>query len=156
MNMKKITVFHGTIQKHLGSIKKNGLNDNSNSSGANWYMVSTDFASALYHASPEKNESAIVIEIELEIKEKFDGLLTHTPYLWNPHVRSESSAWFGLYKSIPPSCIKKVHKIENNLYLKQKEMGMDTCATGIDGEFSFNKDSFLNSKKDLIRKRRNK
>ncbi len=128
--MNKITVYHGTTKNHLDNIKEKGLFD-INNCGAGWYMVSSDFASALFHASPEKDDKAVVVEFELEIKETHRGLFTHTPYLWNPEVRNDNSAWFGIYKPIPPICIKKVHEIDYDIYIKQKSLGLDKSATNI-------------------------
>lgn len=53
-----ITVYHGTKPKWVNKIKKNGLLD---ITGYNqgWYMVSTDFESALFHAYSEINEPKV-------------------------------------------------------------------------------------------------
>ena len=60
-----IKVFHGTKPKFVNDIKNNGLIDKSGYNQG-WYMVSTDFESALFHAHPD-NDNGDVYVIEFEI-----------------------------------------------------------------------------------------
>ena len=120
--MKKITVYHGTMEKHIDSIKEKGL-EGEERLGANWFMVATDFASALYHASPDENKEAIVFEFEVEIEPH--PIFKGHPYLWEPSVRHEESSWYGIKETIPTSSIKKIHRVPYEEYLLQKEMGFD-------------------------------
>lgn len=118
---KMLRVYHGTSLKNLESILEKGLI--SESRGANWYMVSDDIESALFHCSPNKDEDAIVLEFEIPIKPSFKGIFTHTPYLWNPQPMGNDNNWYGLYENIPSEFIKKVHRISHDVYMNQKSLG---------------------------------
>jgi hypothetical protein len=120
--MKKITIYHGTMDKHISSINEKGL-EGDERLGANWFMVATDFSSALFHATPEEGQDAVIFEFEVEIEAHpfFKG----DPYLWEPNIRNESSSWYGIKETIPVSCIKKIHKVPYEDYLKQKDAGLD-------------------------------
>jgi hypothetical protein len=120
--MKKITIYHGTNEHHIKNIEKNGL-EGDEKLGANWFMVATDFSSALYHSSPDFNKEAIVFEFEIELEEHpfFKG----HPFLWEPNVRNEESTWYGIKQTIPVDSIKKIHKISYEDYKKQKTNGLD-------------------------------
>lgn len=116
---ENIIVFHGTMNKKIDTIKRDGLKSTIKSS--TWYMLSTDFHSALYHATPEENDKTIpVIEFEIPLENKrWHGY----PYLWRPFVRDETSSWFALKEVIPPKFIKKIHNIPYETWRKQKDKG---------------------------------
>lgn len=116
-----ITVYHGTKPKFITNIKQNGLIDKSGYNQG-WYMVSTDFESALFHAHPDENDNNVYV-VEFEIpnneNERWDGY----PYLWEGQKMKDNSTWFALMKQIPKEFIKKIHKIDYNTWIKQKESG---------------------------------
>ena len=114
----KITVYHGTHPKYVEAIKSQGLR--SKSLGPNWYMVATDFGSALYHATPEEQGDAVVFEFEVPVENtKWDGY----PYFWPEHKRNENSSWFALKEPLGKELIKKVHYISYEDFIKQKNKG---------------------------------
>lgn len=122
----RITVFHGTMPKKVDSIKQNGLQAPSSMGydSAGWYMVSTDFASALFHANIEKGEKAPVFEFEVPCEGyfkspeniKWEGY----PYFWPPYERSAESKWFALKQPIPSGMIKKIHYINYDEWIQRK------------------------------------
>ena len=116
-----IKVFHGTKPKFVNDIKNNGLIDKSGYNQG-WYMVSTDFESALFHAHPD-NDNGDVYVIEFEIPnnkiDRWDGY----PYLWKGQKMKDNSTWFALMKQIPKEFIKKIHKIDYNKWINQKNVG---------------------------------
>lgn len=118
--IRTITLFHGTIAKKVDGIIENGLI--SPMTSASWYMTATDMGSALFHASPEPGEKAVVIEFKVEVSNQpWEGY----PLLWPPYDRCEGSKWFALAEVIPSENIVQVHEISNEIYLKQKEIGFD-------------------------------
>lgn len=117
-NKGSITVYHGTHPKYVNDIKSQGLK--SKALGPNWYMVATDFESALYHATPEGENDVVVFEFEVPVENtKWEGY----PYFWPPYERSEKSSWFALKEPLGNELIKKVHHISYEDYLKQKSKG---------------------------------
>lgn len=116
---KTITVYHGTHTKHVEKIKKDGLVSNVGYYNAGWYMVSTDFESALFHATPIENGEVYVFEFEIPI---VDGRWFGYPYLWKPYVRSDNSMWFALKEPIPAKYIKQVHEVKYQDWLEQKSL----------------------------------
>lgn len=120
-NNQIITVFHGTSQKKAAGIELNGLNGGSMGySNAGWYMVSTDFESALFHATAEEGEQAIVFEFEVPIdNHRWEG----NPYFWPPYKRNETSKWFALKQPIEKKLIKKIHHVSYGDFLLQKQEG---------------------------------
>jgi len=115
---KTLTVYHGTNSKHVNDIKKQ-LKSPTGYHSAGWYMVATDFESALFHATPEKNKDAIVFEFEVPLtNEKWFGY----PYFWPAFERNKKSSWFALKKTLPKDFIKKIHKIKYKDWLKQKDL----------------------------------
>jgi RNA:NAD 2'-phosphotransferase (TPT1/KptA family) len=122
--MNTITLYHGTIEKKLDSILSTGIERNARL-GAQWYMLATDFASALFHASPDRDEEAIVVEVKVPIEPTHSGMFSHTPHLWNPHRRNENSEWLALFKDIPAKHIQCVHRVSHADFLAQKLAGMD-------------------------------
>jgi hypothetical protein len=120
-NQKYLTVFHGTKPKFIEKIKNNGLEDKTGYNQG-WYMVSTDFESALFHAHPDtENTDVYVIEFEIPIKDndRWEGY----PFLWKGQKMKDNSMWFALMKPIPKDYIKKIHKIPYTSWIKQKEVG---------------------------------
>lgn len=116
-----IKVFHGTKPKFVNNIKNNGLIDKLGYNQG-WYMVSTDFESALFHAHPDENDNNVyVIEFEIPNNEndRWDGY----PYLWKGQKMKDNSTWFALMKQIPKEFIKKIHKIDYNKWINQKNVG---------------------------------
>lgn len=113
-----ITVFHGTSQKKAKGIETSGLNGGSMGySNAGWYMVSTDFASALFHATAEEGEDAIVFEFKVPVdNNRWEG----NPYFWPPYNRTEDSKWFALRKPLESSLIKDIHHVSYDDFLLQK------------------------------------
>ncbi len=120
-NNKTITVYHGTKPKFIENIKENGLTDNTGYNQG-WYMVSTDFESALFHAhSDENNDYVFVIEFEIPIEE--NNRWYGYPYLWKGYKRDDNSTWFALMQKLPAHFIKKIHKISYDNWIKQKNIG---------------------------------
>lgn len=116
-----LIVFHGTQPKFLNLIKQNGLIDKTGYSQG-WYMVSTDFESALFHALPDENKDYVYVfefEIPNNKNDRWDGY----PYLWKGQKMKDNSMWFALMKQIPKKHIKKIHKIKYSNWIKQKERG---------------------------------
>jgi len=116
-----ITVYHGTHNKKTKSIESSGLEaQGMGYTHPQWYMVSTDFESALFHATPEEGGSAVVFEFEVPLSnQKWEGF----PYFWPPYERSDKSKWFALKQPLDSSLIKKIHYVDYSDYLKQKERG---------------------------------
>lgn len=116
-NNEFTTVFHGTHPKFVDSIKKNGLIDKTGYNQG-WYMISTDFESALYHSNSDENDNIYVIEFKIPNNEsdKWDGY----PYLWKGYERNDKSTWFALKKPLPKEFIQKIHKVDYKTWLNQK------------------------------------
>ena len=112
-------VYHGTSLKKVDSIKSSGLQAGSMGyQSASWYMVSTDFESALFHAVAEDGQQAPVIEFEVPCDNtKWDGY----PYFWPPYERSENSKWFALKEPLPTKFIKKIHYVNYEDFIKRKQ-----------------------------------
>jgi len=122
--IKTIRVFHGTIPKFVDGIKKNGLEDRSGTPyQQGWYMVATDFESALFHANPsdENKDSVYVFEFNIPITEN-DRWVGY-PYLWKGEKRDDNSTWFALMKKIPSKFISKIHKISYDEWIDRKNKG---------------------------------
>lgn len=116
---KTITVYHGTNPKFVDNINQNGLVSNMGYNNANWFMVSTDFASALFHAtaSDDSNIPVYVIEFQVPVtNEKWEGY----PYFWPAYNRSNESEWFSLKQPLPSNFIKKIHEVPYDEWLKIK------------------------------------
>lgn len=104
----------------MNSIKSRGL-ENRVGYMPNWYMLSEDFESALYHAVATENKPAIVFEFRIPIeshKRRWKGY----PYLWEGDS-SGGNTWYGLMKAIPSKFIKKIHKVSYDKWLQQKNDG---------------------------------
>ena len=116
-----LTVYHGTNIKKLNDIKRNGLLSPKGYDDAGWYMVATDFESALFHATALKEgEKVIVFEFKVPVtNEYWDG----NPYFWPPSKRSGRSKWYALQKPIPKNFIKKIHYVDYDDWGKQKLLG---------------------------------
>lgn len=120
-----LKVFHGVKggNKKISSIKSNGLIDSTYQYGnPEWFMVSTDFESALYHASPS-NDGGDVYVIEFEIPlvggAKWEGY----PFLWKAYDRAGKSKWYSLKMKIDSEFIKRIHRESNDDWVKQKGLG---------------------------------
>lgn len=119
LNENEIIIFHGTLYKFLEKIKNNGL-VSKKYYDAEWFMASTDFESALFHATPNEGESAYVIEFKVPLtNEKWEGY----PYFWPPYVRKNGEKWFALKKPLSPELITNVHAVDYEKYLEQKNKG---------------------------------
>lgn len=115
----KIIVYHGTLKKFIKPIETDGLK-HTNYSDPNWFMVSTDFESALFHATPIEGGEVYIIEFQVPIiNEKWFGY----PYFWPPFERNEKSKWFALKQPLSNNLITKVHNIPYSQFLKQKKIG---------------------------------
>jgi hypothetical protein len=117
-NEKYLTLYHGTILKNLPKIEKNGLVSNLGYS-ASWYMLSTDFESALYHANTiNEGDKVPVIEFHIPITEtnRWDGY----PFVWTEEKRNDKSSWYAPMQEIPKEFIHKIHYVSYNNWLKQK------------------------------------
>lgn len=114
-------VYHGTSLKKVEEIKSKGLNAGSMGyQSAGWYMVSTDFASALFHATAEDGHQAPVFEFEVPVDNtKWEG----HPYFWPPYERNSESKWFALKQPLPNKFIKKIHYVDYDNFIKQKNEG---------------------------------
>lgn len=116
-----ITVYHRTKPKFVNHIKRDGLIDKSGYNQG-WYMVSSDFESALFHAHPDETGGDVyVIEFEVPntLNDRWDGY----PYLWKGQKMNDNSTWFALMKKLPKEFIVKIHKISYDDWYKQKERG---------------------------------
>lgn len=115
-----LTVYHGTKPFNAHYIEKEGLKNNQGYNQG-WYMVSTDFESALYHAYSDFEKDVYVFEFRIPIVEN-DRWLGY-PYLWKGVERSDNSTWFALKKPLPKEFIVKVHKVKYTDWLRQKNKG---------------------------------
>jgi hypothetical protein len=71
---KFLTVYHGTKPKFVENIKENGINNRPELYTQGWYMVSTDFESALFHANPDsKKDTVYVFEFKIPVIDSIDG-----------------------------------------------------------------------------------
>ncbi len=116
-----LRVYHGTMNKKLPSIKSRGLESSMGYHNPEWYMVSTDFDSALFHANAkDEDETVPVIEYKIPLK---DGKWNGDPYFWPAYERSEYSKWFSLKDIIPSEYIEKVHEVSYEDYIRKKNKG---------------------------------
>lgn len=116
---KNLTLYHGTILKKISSIEANGLVSNLGY-GVGWYMLSSDFASALFHANAQEGEDVPVIEFSIpKGNDHWEGY----PYLWKEEKRDDNSSWYALMKPIPKEFIKKIHYVKYADWIKQKGEG---------------------------------
>ena len=112
-------LYHGTYMKNASAIKSKGLISKSYHD-ARWYMLSSNFRSALFHATPEDKGKVVVIEFKVPVtNERWEGY----PYLWPPAKRSDKSKWYALKQVLPKKFIKKIHYIDYSDWLKQKDKG---------------------------------
>lgn len=119
--MEKLTLYHGTTKDKVDSILKEGLKS------PNWYMLATNFGSALYHANATKENEAVVIEIQLTIPKNDDDFLWKGYPILYPEYKHDNSdiSWFALEQIIEPENIKKIHTVSYDSYLEQKNNGFD-------------------------------
>ena len=115
---RKLRVYHGTTEKKVKSIQRSGLTGGYDS--ASWFMVATDFESALFHASPESDEKAIVIELEVPVEgEPWEG----HPYFWPAEKFNAKREWYALMQAIPKKFIKEIHRVPFDQWMEQKSAG---------------------------------
>lgn len=121
--MNKLKVYHGTNVKSLESIKENGLVDTVGEyHSPTWYMVSTDFASALYHATPlDDMEHVYVVEFEVPLSD--DAYWFGYPYFWKGYERSNTSTWFALKEALPKELMTNIHKVDYKTWFDRKNKG---------------------------------
>jgi len=115
-----LKLYHGTRLKNVNNIKSNGLESKTHY-GNGWYMLASDFESALYHATPDDDGGDVaVIEFKIPTTNvKWEGY----PLLWPAEVRNSKSSWYSLREPIPAKFIKKVHFISFDKYKEQKSKG---------------------------------
>lgn len=118
---KTLTVYHGTKPKFVNTIKQEGLIDN-RGYNQGWYVVSTDFESALFHSHPD-TEGGDVYVIEFKIPVEDNDRWLGYPYLWEGSKMTDNSTWFALMQKLPSNFISKVHKVSYNDFMKQKNNG---------------------------------
>lgn len=119
---KLLKLFHGTTKKNLPKIKRKGIVSSVGYDNASWYMLATDFESALFHSNADKNNPAVVIEIDIpieDVKRRWFGY----PYLWPPFERDNGEKWFALKQPIDKKYITKIHVVSYEDFLKQKNKG---------------------------------
>jgi len=115
-------VYHGTSLKKAINIRNGGLkaSESIGYQSPGWYMVSTDFESALFHATAEDGEDAVVFEFDVPIDNlKWEG----HPYFWPPYERSEKSKWYALKQPISKNMITDIHYVKYDDFLNQKNKG---------------------------------
>lgn len=119
-----ITVYHGTNPKFVNSIERNGLEDRTSTPyQQGWYMVSTDFESALFHANPSDDNKDFVYVFEFKIPIVENSRWVGYPYLWKGETINDNSTWFALMKKIPKTFIAKLHKVPYETWINQKQNG---------------------------------
>ena len=118
---KTLTVYHGTKPKFVNTIKQEGLIDK-RGYNQGWYVVSTDFESALFHSHPD-TEGGDVYVIEFKIPVEDNDRWLGYPYLWKGSKMTDNSTWFALMQKLPSNFINKVHKVSYNDFMKQKNNG---------------------------------
>jgi hypothetical protein len=117
-----LTVYHGTSPSKALKIKTQGLKDSSGNYSSDWFMLSTDMESALYHARIEEEGGDVAVvefKIEIDPEEIWEGF----PYLWKPYDRSSKSSWYGIRTDIPAKFVKTIHNFSNVEWKKQKNIG---------------------------------
>jgi len=120
---KKIKVYHGTSLKKANSIKQHGLTSVAMGyDNAGWYMVSTDFASALFHATAmETGDEVVVFEFIVPVENRrWEG----DPYFWPPYERNDNSKWFALKQPLSANLISNVNYVSYEDFIAQKNKGM--------------------------------
>ena len=116
-----IKVFHGTSIKNLESIKRDGLVNERGYGDAQWYMVSTDFQSAIFHSRVNEGDEALVVEFKVPVTNKhWDG----NPQFWPPHEREDDSKWYALKEPISKDNIENIYKIPYEEFVKYKNKGL--------------------------------
>ena len=120
--MKKIKLYHGANHTKIENIKSEGLKGELND--PNWFTLSDNFGSALYHASQDEDGFAYVFEIELELEDYTnDGFFWNGyPQLWNGHKNEKDGyTWYALMDSIDKSYLRKIHKVTPESFSKQQQ-----------------------------------
>ncbi len=118
-----LTVYHGTKPKFVKSIMANGLEDKTPTPYVQgWYMVATDFESALFHAHSDDSKDFVYV-IEFKIPLTDNDMWLGYPYLWKGSVMKDNSTWFALRQPLPSDFIHKIHKIDYSNWISQKNKG---------------------------------
>lgn len=107
---QSLKVYHGTNTGKVGLIKSNGLISPLGYDNPEWFMVSTDFESALFHATPVNEGSVFVFEFTVPV-EKHSKRWFGFPYFWKGYERTASSTWYALKEPLPRTLITRVHEI---------------------------------------------
>ncbi len=81
-----LIVYHGTKYKFVSDIESDGLKDK-NGYNQGWYMVSTDFESALFHAHSDDNQDFVYV-FEFRIPITSNDYWYGYPYLWKGTKKS--------------------------------------------------------------------
>ena len=120
-NTKYLTVYHGTQPKFVAGIQADGLKDKTGYNQG-WYMVSTDFDSALFHSNPDDNKDYVYV-FEFKIPYIKSDRWTGYPYLWKGEKLNDNSMWFALMQQLPANFIVKLHKVPFEKWFEQKQKG---------------------------------
>ena len=124
-NKKYITVFHGTQPKFVEEIKKEGLVDKTGNYSQGWYMVSTGFNSALFHANPDEIQKDKIYVFEFKIPYDDSNYWVGYPYLWKAaDMNEDGTKWFALMKPIPSKFISRVIQVPYQDWINQKQKGL--------------------------------
>ncbi len=121
--MTKITLFHGTTADKISSILRQGIVNKTND--PNWYMLASNFGSALFHCNADKYIKAVVIEVHLTLPEVGDNVFWNGYPALYPEYKHDNAdiSWFAPNEVIKPECIAKVHVVELESFLAQKSNG---------------------------------
>ena len=113
-------VYHGTNTKYVDAIKSGGLLSRVGYDTSNWYMVSTDFESALYHATPIEKGNVYVFQFKIPIVK--NDMWCGYPYLWAEAVISDNSKWFAIKKPLTSDMISNVYEVDYDKWLERKNL----------------------------------
>lgn len=118
----KHTLFHGTQKKNIAKIMKDGFDESK--LGNQWYQMSTDFESALFHSSSmeKKPKSVYVMEFSFETNDEF---WPGYPNLYPFEEINETSKWVAVNERIPANSVSAVYEVPYDLFMKQKSRGFD-------------------------------
>jgi len=116
---QSVKVYHGTNTGKVGSIKSKGLISPLGYDNPEWFMVSTDFESALFHATPINEGSVYVFEFNVPVEAKSKRWFGY-PYFWKGYERTSTSTWFALKQPLPRTFITTVHEITYSDWIDRK------------------------------------
>lgn len=115
-----IILFHGTIPNRVQSIESEGIKSKDYHS-PQWYMLSSDFESALYHADGTEEEGATVFKIQVPIVDKSPW--SGYPYLWPEEKFNNGRSWYALKQPIPSEFIVDKIVVPYEQWSQQKSKG---------------------------------